>query len=175
MVCKQLERLIKDHLVDFLVKNNLINPSQHGFLKARSCLTNILCFLEDVTKWVDEGSPVDIIYLDLKKAFDKVPHQRLLLKLKAHCIVLSSQKEFIDNVRICEPLGCSDHNQIYFIIKVKGVQNRKIRYRKNFHKGRYKDMRTYLAKIDWNNTLENKTAKECWNILKSEIDCKSSF
>ena len=54
-------------------------------------------------------------------------------------IVLSSQKEFIDNVRICEPLGCSDHNQIYFIIKVKGEQNRKIRYRKNFTK---EDIRT---------------------------------
>ena len=63
-------------------------------------------------------------------------------------IVLSSQKEFIDNVRICEPLGCSDHNQIHFIIKVKGEQNRKIRYRKIFHKGRYKDMRKHLAKID---------------------------
>ena len=84
VICKQLERLIKDHLVDFLVKNNLINPSQHGFLKARSCLTNMLCFLEDVTKWVNEGSPIDIIYLDLKKAFDNVPHQRLLLKLKTH-------------------------------------------------------------------------------------------
>ena len=81
MICKQLEGLIKDHLVDFLVKNNLINLSQHWFLKAR-CLTNMLCFLEDVTKWVDEGSPVDII--DFKKAFDKVPHQRLLLKVKAH-------------------------------------------------------------------------------------------
>ena len=67
-------------------------------------------------------------------------------------IVLSSQKEFINNVRICEPLGCSDHNQIYFIIKVKGEQNRKILYRKQFHKGRYKDMRKHLAKIDWNNT-----------------------
>ena len=86
MICKLLERIIKDHLFDFLVKNKLINPSQHGFLKARSCLTNMLCFLEDVTKWLDEGSPVDIIYLDFKKAFDKVPHQRLLLKLKAHGI-----------------------------------------------------------------------------------------
>ena len=85
--------------------------------------------------------------------------------------VLSSQKEFVDNVKICEPLGCSDHNQIHFIIKVKGERNRKIRYRKIFHKGRYKDMREYLAKIDWNNTLKNKTATECWNILKSEIDC----
>ena len=37
-------------------------------------------------KWIDEGSPVDIIYLDFQKAFDKVPHQRLLLKLKAHGI-----------------------------------------------------------------------------------------
>ena len=45
-------------------------------------------------------------------------------------IVLSSQKEFVDNVKICEPLGCSDHNQIHFIIKVKGERNRKIRYRK---------------------------------------------
>ena len=85
MICTLLERLIKDHLVDFLVKNKLINPSQHGFLKARSCLSNTLCFLEDVTKWLDEGSPVDIIYLDFKKAFDKVPHQRLLLK-QAHGI-----------------------------------------------------------------------------------------
>ena len=46
----------------------------------------MLCFLEDVTKCLDEGSPVDIIYLDFKKAFDKVPHQRLLLKLKPHDI-----------------------------------------------------------------------------------------
>ena len=58
-----------------------------------------------------------------------------------------------------------------FIIKVKGEWNRKITYRKTFHKGRYKDMREYLAKIDWNNTLKNKTATECWNILKTEIDC----
>ena len=49
-------------------------------------LNKYVMFLEDVTKWVDERSPVDIIYLDLKKAFDKVPHQRLLLKLKAHGI-----------------------------------------------------------------------------------------
>ena len=73
-------------------------------------------------------------------------------------IVLSSQKEFVDNVKICEPLRCSDHNQIYLIIEVKGERKRKIRYRKHVHKGRYKDMREYLAKIDWNDTLKNKTA-----------------
>ena len=42
--------------------------------------------MEEITKWIDEGSPVDIIYLDFQKAFDKVPHQRLLLKLKAQGI-----------------------------------------------------------------------------------------
>ena len=73
-------------MVDFLIKHKLLNSSQHGFLKARSCLTNMLCFFEEISKWIDVGSPVDIIYLDFQKAFDKVPHQRLLLKLKAHGI-----------------------------------------------------------------------------------------
>ena len=68
------------------MKHKLINTSQHGFLKARSCLINLLCFFEEITKWVDDGSPVDVVYLDFQKAFDKVPHQRLLLKLKAHGI-----------------------------------------------------------------------------------------
>ena len=44
VVCKLLETLIRDHMVEFLVKHKLINTSQHGFLKARSCLTNLLCF-----------------------------------------------------------------------------------------------------------------------------------
>ena len=83
VICKLLEKIIRDHMMDFLIKHKLINPSQHGFLKARSCLTNSF-FLEEITKWVDEGSPVDVIYLDFQKAFDKVPHQRLILKLKSH-------------------------------------------------------------------------------------------
>ena len=79
-------------MMDFLIKHKLINPSQHGFLKARSCLTNLLCFFDEITKWVDEGSPVDVIYLDFKKAFDKVPHQRLILKLKSHGMVDQARK-----------------------------------------------------------------------------------
>ena len=86
VICKLLERLIKDHMVDFFVRHKLLNPSQHRFLKARSCVTNMLCFLEEITKWIDEGSPVDVICLDFQKAFDKGPHQRLLLKLKTHGI-----------------------------------------------------------------------------------------
>ena len=50
--------------MDFLGISKLLNPPHHGFLKARSCLTNVLCFFEEITKWLDEGTPVDIIYLD---------------------------------------------------------------------------------------------------------------
>ena len=84
VICKVLETIIRDRMMDFLIIHKLITPSQHGFLKARSCLTNLLCFFEEITKWVDGGSPVDVIYLDFQKAFDKVPHQRLILKLKSH-------------------------------------------------------------------------------------------
>ena len=73
VVCKLLETLIRDHMVEFLVKHKLINTSQHGFLKARLCLTNLLCFFEEITKWVDDGLPVVVVYLDFQKAFYKVP------------------------------------------------------------------------------------------------------
>ena len=70
--------------MDFLIKHKLLNPSQHEFLKARSCVTNMFIFFEEITKWVDEGSPVDVIHLGYQKAFDKVLHQRQILKLKSH-------------------------------------------------------------------------------------------
>ena len=46
----------------------------------------LMFFFKEIIKWVDDGSPLDVFYLDFQKAFDKVPHQRLLLKLKAHGI-----------------------------------------------------------------------------------------
>ena len=50
VICKVLETIIRDHMMDFLIKHKLINTSHHGFLKARSCLTNWFCFLEEITK-----------------------------------------------------------------------------------------------------------------------------
>ena len=85
-------------------------------------------------------------------------------------IVLSSQNELLDNVKIHEPLGNSDHNQIHFDTNVKSESKNKKTYRRNFHKDNYKHMRKYLAKLDWNNMLINKTAIECWVILKHEIE-----
>jgi hypothetical protein len=61
-VSKVLESIIQDSVVNHLDKNKLIYKTQHGFVKGRSCLTNLFEFLEDVTEYVDQGSPVDVIY-----------------------------------------------------------------------------------------------------------------
>ena len=81
-----MEKLIKGRITDHLNANSLINDSQHGFTAGRSCLTNLVTFLESLTFHVDQGLPVDVLYLDFSKAFDKVPHQRLISKLRAHGI-----------------------------------------------------------------------------------------
>ena len=64
----------------------------------------------------------------------------------------------MDNVKLHEPLGNSDHNQVHFDINVKSESKNKKMYRRNFHKGNYKDMRKYLTKLDLNNMLRNTTA-----------------
>jgi len=83
---KVLESIIRDEMVIHLKDRKLISDTQHGFTQKRSCLTNLLQFMEIITKHVDDGNPVDVIYLDFQKAFDKVPHARLIKKLKAHGI-----------------------------------------------------------------------------------------
>jgi len=75
---KIMERIIKEDIVKVLESNNLIMNSHHGFRQKRSCLTNLLEFMEKVAEYMDSGEPVDVIYLDFQKAFDKVPHSRLI-------------------------------------------------------------------------------------------------
>ena len=71
-------------MVIFLEEGGLLNSNQHGFIKKRSCLTNLLETLEEWTKALDEGYGIDVIYLDYRKAFDSVPHKRLIEKLKGY-------------------------------------------------------------------------------------------
>ena len=86
LVGKLMESIIRDHIVEHLDKHNLIKNSQHGFRRNRSCLTNLLEFFHGIIENYDTHKSVDIIYLDFQKAFDTVPHIRLLEKLRAHGI-----------------------------------------------------------------------------------------
>jgi len=84
--CKVLESIIKEQIVEHLNAENLINDNQHGFVKGKSCLSNLLEALDYITSTLDQGEALDAIYLDYAKAFDSVPHERLLLKLSSYGI-----------------------------------------------------------------------------------------
>ncbi len=83
MPCKILESTLKEEIMNHLLDNKLIRDSQHGYMPGKSCASNLVLFMDKVTKAVDEGKAVDIFYLDFAKAFDKVPRQRLVKKLRA--------------------------------------------------------------------------------------------
>ena len=95
-VCKVMESCIREGLIEHLYEHQLLQPSQHGFMSNKSCLTNLLELLEDVTKYIDDGHPVDIIYLDFAKAFDKVPHKLLIEKLRKKGII-GQLSDWIEN------------------------------------------------------------------------------
>jgi hypothetical protein len=86
VVCKVMESLMKSYLVRYFETNDLFTVHQHGFMSGRSCLTNLLETFESWTEALDKGNSVDAVYLDYQKAFDTVPHRRLLHKLQAYGI-----------------------------------------------------------------------------------------
>lgn len=85
-ISKIFESIARDEMVNFFEKHKVIRNTQHGFRKGKSCLTNLLVFLDRLTRYMDEGASMDVIFLDLAKAFDKVPHRRLIQKLEKHGI-----------------------------------------------------------------------------------------
>ena len=86
IIGKMMETIIRDAIENHLESNCLINDSQHGFRRKRSCTTNLIEFYNTVISDYDKRNSVDLIYLDFEKAFDTVPHERLLTKLASHGI-----------------------------------------------------------------------------------------
>jgi hypothetical protein len=84
--CKAMERVIKDFLLDHLRTNNIITPSQHGFLAKKSTETQLLECVNDWTGSLNRHENVDVFYMDISKAFDVVSHPKLLYKLKMYKI-----------------------------------------------------------------------------------------
>ena len=87
VVCKILESIIVDLMTDHIERNKLMLDSQHGFRHGRSCLSNLLGFFHDMFSIYDKTRAVDVLYLDFQKAFDKVPHDKLMMKVRALGII----------------------------------------------------------------------------------------
>ena len=84
---KVMDQIILSTIMCHVQDNKVIRPSQHGFMKGRSCLTKLISFCDEVTCLVDEGRAVGGVFI---KAFDTVSHSILLEKLAAHGWVYSS-------------------------------------------------------------------------------------
>jgi len=84
ILCKILESIIREHLVDHMLKNALFTDKQYGFIGGRSTALQLLRVLDEWSEAIDEGKDVDVVYMDYRKAFDTVPHKRLIEKVKAY-------------------------------------------------------------------------------------------
>ena len=84
VVCKIMESLVRDAIQHHMESNSLYTHCQHGFRRGRSCVSQLLEVMEDFTNFVENGESFDTIYLDFRKAFDTVPHARLMCKLRAY-------------------------------------------------------------------------------------------
>ena len=86
VICKLLERTVREKIVNHLSVNKLLSDSQFGFRKNRSTILQLLTVMNEWTEALDDGIQIDTVYLDFRKAFDSVPHKRLIKKLEGYGI-----------------------------------------------------------------------------------------
>ena len=82
VICKVYEKVLRARMIDYV--SGYISNTQHGFVKGRSCLSNLLETIDAANEYLAEGGCTDILYFDFSKAFDSVSHYRLLAKLSSY-------------------------------------------------------------------------------------------
>ncbi len=100
IVCKLMEHILVSHIMTHLETNNILTDLQHGFRSKRSCESQLLITTEDLLSTIDKGKQADLTILDFSKAFDVVPHHRLMVKLEHYGIRGITRrwiKKFLEN------------------------------------------------------------------------------
>ena len=80
--CKVMESIIRDSLYKYLIQHKILSDRQYGFIKNCSTTTQLLKIIDDWTEKLELGGQIDVIYTDLNKAFDTVPHKRLIYRMR---------------------------------------------------------------------------------------------
>ena len=86
LCCKIQEHIITSNILKHLEDNSILTDCQHGFRARRSCETQLLTLVHELADSIDRGKQMDLVILDFSKAFDRVPHQRLLAKINHYGI-----------------------------------------------------------------------------------------
>ena len=86
VLCKVMEHIIFHHIMSYFTSLNILNPLQHGFRPNHSCQTQLVDFIDEIQRSMNTRQQTDLLFIDFSKAFDTVPHERLLNKLKFYGI-----------------------------------------------------------------------------------------
>ena len=86
LYCKIQEHIITSNILKHLEDNTILTDCQHSFWAWRNCETQLLTLVHELADSIDNGKQMDLVILDFSKAFDRVPHQRLLAKMNHYGI-----------------------------------------------------------------------------------------